>query len=29
MASIIKRCDCGGWDDCPRPWILFYRTDGG
>jgi hypothetical protein len=29
MASIIKRCDCGDWDDCPRPWIVRYRTDGG
>jgi integrase len=29
MASIIKRCDCGRWDDCPHPWIVRYRTDGG
>ena len=29
MASIIKRCDCGGWDDCPHPWVVRYRTDGG
>jgi integrase len=29
MASIIKRCDCPGWDDCPHPWVVRYRTDGG
>ena len=29
MASIIKRCDCGDWDDCPHPWIVRYRTPGG
>ena len=29
MASIIKRCDCGDWDDCPHPWIVRYRTRGG
>jgi integrase len=29
MASIIKRCDCGDWDECPHPWIVRYRTQGG
>jgi integrase len=31
MASIIKRCGCGGddWDGCPHPWAVRYRTDGG
>jgi integrase len=29
MASIIKRCDCPDWDDCPHPWVVRYRTDGG
>ena len=29
MASIIKRCDCPGWDDCPHPWVVRYRTEGG
>ena len=29
MASIIKRCGCGDWDDCPHPWIVRYRTRGG
>ena len=29
MASIIKRCDCFGWDDCPHPWVVSYRTEGG
>ena len=29
MASIIKRCDCGDWDECPHPWVVRYRTDGG
>jgi integrase len=29
MASIIKRCDCGDWDDCPHPWVVRYRTQGG
>ena len=29
MASIIKRCDCDDWDDCPHPWVVRYRTDGG
>ena len=29
MASIIKRCDCGDWDDCPHPWVVRYRTTGG
>jgi integrase len=29
MASIIKRCDCLGWDECPHPWVVRYRTDGG
>src|SRR3984957_8614138 len=31
MASIIKRCDCGedDWDECPHPWIVRYRTEGG
>ena len=29
MASIIKRCDCPGWDDCPHPWVVRYRTPGG
>ena len=29
MASIIKRCGCGDWDDCPHPWIVRYRTQGG
>jgi integrase len=29
MASIIKRCDCGGWGDCPHPWVVRYRTQGG
>ena len=29
MASIIKRCGCGAWDDCPHPWIVRYRTPGG
>jgi excisionase family DNA binding protein len=29
MASIIKRCDCPGWDDCPHPWVVRYRTHGG
>jgi integrase len=29
MASIIKRCDCPGWDGCPHPWVVRYRTQGG
>ena len=29
MASIIKRCDCGDWDERPHPWIVRYRTQGG
>jgi len=29
MASIIKRLDCGDWDDCPHPWVVRYRTEGG
>ncbi|HEY2265351.1 MAG TPA: site-specific integrase [Streptosporangiaceae bacterium] len=31
MASIIKRCDCGDddWGDCPHPWVVRYRTEGG
>ena len=29
MDSIIKRCDCGDWDECPHPWVVRYRTDGG
>jgi hypothetical protein len=29
MASIIKRCDCGDWNECPHPWVVRYRTDGG
>jgi integrase len=29
MASIIKRCECGDWEDCPHPWIVRYRTEGG
>jgi integrase len=29
MASIFKRCDCRDWDECPHPWVLRYRTDGG
>jgi integrase len=29
MASIIKRCECPGWDDCPHPWVVRYRTQGG
>ena len=29
MASIIKRCDCGDWDECPHPWVVRYRTEGG
>jgi hypothetical protein len=29
MASIIKRCDCDGWDQCPHPWVVRYRTEGG
>ena len=29
MASIIKRCDCGDWDDCPHPWVVRYRTPAG
>ena len=29
MASIIKRCDCGDWDECPHPWVVRYRTQGG
>jgi integrase len=29
MASIIKRCDCFDWDECPHPWVVRYRTDGG
>ena len=29
MASIIKRCGCPSWDDCPHPWIVRYRTPGG
>ena len=29
MASIIKPCDCLEWDDCPHPWVVRYRTDGG
>ncbi len=29
MASIIKRCGCGDWDECPHPWIVRYRTQGG
>jgi integrase len=29
MASIIKRCECGDWDDCPHQWVVRYRTDGG
>jgi hypothetical protein len=29
MASIIKRCGCGDWDDCPHPWVVRYRTEGG
>ena len=29
MASIIKRCGCPGWDGCPHPWVVRYRTQGG
>ena len=29
MASIVKRCDCGDWDECPHPWVVRYRTQGG
>jgi hypothetical protein len=29
MASIIKRCDCDGWGECPHPWVVRYRTQGG
>ena len=29
MASIIKRCDCGDWDECPHAWVVRYRTEGG
>ena len=29
MASIIKRCECGDWDNCPHPWVVRYRTQGG
>ena len=29
MASIIKRCDCGDWNECPHPWVVRYRTAGG
>ena len=29
MASIIKRCHCPDWDECPHPWVVRYRTDGG
>jgi integrase len=29
MASIIKRCGCGSWDECPHPWVVRYRTLGG
>jgi len=29
MASIIKRCDCDDRGNCPHPWIVRYRTQGG
>jgi hypothetical protein len=29
MASIIKRYDCDGWNECPHSWIVRYRTEGG
>ena len=29
IEACIKRCDCGDWDDCPHPWVVRYRTDGG
>ena len=29
MASIIKRCDWDGWNECPHSWIVRYRTAGG
>src|ERR1700722_8461301 len=29
MASIIKRCDWGDWDEGPHPWVARYRTEGG
>ena len=29
MASIIKRCDCADWDECPHPWVVRYRTEDG
>lgn len=29
MASIVKRCDCNGWNKCPHSWIVRYRTEGG
>ena len=29
MGSIIKRCDCRDQDECPHPWVVRYRTDGG
>jgi hypothetical protein len=29
MAGIIKRCDCDGWGECPHPWVVRYRTQGG
>ena len=29
MASIIKRCDCDGWNKCLHSWIVCYRTEGG
>ena len=29
VARIFKRCDCDAWDECPHPWVVRYRTEGG